>query len=61
MGKKAKEHRKKVAARNQQIKGAQKKYQEFMNEKMMEYLKEMKEKSQEEIETPTTQSGFTLV
>lgn len=61
MGKKAKEHRKKVAARNQQIKGAQKKYQEFMNEKMMEYLKEMKEKSQEEIEIPTTQSGFTLV
>jgi hypothetical protein len=61
MGKRAKEHRKKVAARNQQIKGAQKKYQEFMNEKMMEYLKEMKEKSQEEIETPTTQSGFTLV
>jgi hypothetical protein len=61
MGKKAKEHRKKVAARNQQIKGAQKKYQEFMNEKMMEYLKEMKEKSQQEIETPTTQSGFTLV
>jgi hypothetical protein len=61
MGKRAKEHRKKVAARNQQIKGAQKKYQEFMNEKMMEYLKEMKEKSQQEIETPTTQSGFTLV
>lgn len=61
MGKRDKEHRKKVAARNQQIKGAQKKYQEFMNEKMMEYLKEMKEKSQQEIETPTTQSGFTLV
>ncbi len=61
MGKKAKEHRKKVAARNQQIKGAKKKYQEFMNEKMTEYLKEMKEKSQQEIETPTTQSGFTLV
>ena len=61
MGKRAKEHRKKVAARNQQIKGAQKKYQEFMNEKMMEYLKEMKEKSQQEIETSTTQSGFTLV
>lgn len=61
MGKRAKEHRKKVAARNQQIKGAQKKYQEFMNEKMMEYLKEMKEKNQQEIETPTTQSGFTLV
>ena len=61
MGKRAKEHRKKVAARNQQIKGAQKKYQEFMNEKMMDYLKEMKEKSQQEIETPTTQSGFTLV
>jgi hypothetical protein len=61
MGKRAKEHRKKVAVRNQQIKGAQKKYQEFMNEKMMDYLKEMKEKGQQEIETPTTQSGFTLV
>ena len=61
MGKKAKEHRKKVAARNQQIKGAQKKYQEMMNEKMMQYLKEMKEKSQQEVDLPTTQSGFTLV
>ena len=61
MGKRAKEHRKKVAVRNQKIKGAQKKYQEFMNGKMTEYLKEMKEKGQQEIETPTTQSGFTLV
>jgi hypothetical protein len=32
-----------------------------MNGKMTEYLKEMKEKGQQEIETPTTQSGFTLV
>jgi len=61
MGKRDKEHRKKVAARNQQIKGAQKKYQEMMNEKMMQYLKEMKEKSEQEVDAPTTQSGFTLV
>jgi hypothetical protein len=61
MGKRDKEHRKKVTARNQQIKGAQKKYQEMMNEKMMQYLKEMKEKSEQEVDAPTTQSGFTLV
>lgn len=62
MGKRAKEHRKKVQARNAQIKGAQKKYQQLMNEKMMQYLQDMKSKSEEvqETEAPTT-SGFTLV
>jgi hypothetical protein len=43
---------------NQQIEGPQKKYQEFMNEKMMEYLKEMKERKSQEIGTPTTRYWF---
>jgi len=62
MGKRDKAHRKRVAARNQQIRSAQKKYQEMMNQKMMDFFKEMKEKNQssENEETPP-QSGFTLV
>jgi len=43
MGKKAKEHRKKVAARNQQIKAAQNAYQKMMNEQMQKYLADLRE------------------
>ncbi len=46
MGKKAKEHRKKVAARNQKIKAEQKKmqkvYQEMFNKQMEELQEKMK-------------------
>ncbi len=43
MGKKTKEHRKKVAARNQQIKAAQNAYQKMMNEQMQKYLADLRE------------------
>ena len=38
MGKKAKEHRKKVAARNANIKGAQKKFQSMWQQEMMKQM-----------------------
>lgn len=61
MGKKAKEHRKKVAARNQQIKAAQNAYQKMMNEQMQKYLADLREsalKQQAAEEAGTT--GFTM-
>jgi hypothetical protein len=41
MGKKAKEHRKKVAARNANIKGYERQYQKVMNEAYQKYLQEL--------------------
>lgn len=61
MGKKEKEHRKKVAARNQKIKSAQKAYQKMMNEQMQKYLADLREsalKQQAAEEVGTT--GFTM-
>jgi len=43
MGKKAKEHRKKVAARNAQIKGAQKKIQTMWQQEMMRQMEVLRE------------------
>jgi len=43
MGKKAKEHRKKVAARNANIKGAQKKFQAMWQEQMMKQMESFRE------------------
>ncbi len=43
MGKKAKEHRKKVAARNAQIKGAQKKIQSMWQQEMMRQMEILRE------------------
>jgi hypothetical protein len=43
MGKKAKEHRKKVAARNAQIKGAQKKIQSMWQQEMMRQMEVLRE------------------
>ena len=42
MGKAAKEHRKKVVARNAKIKGAERQYQKVMNEAYRKYLEELK-------------------
>lgn len=42
MGKAAKEHRKKVVARNTKIKGAERQYQKVMNEAYRKYLEELK-------------------
>ena len=43
MGKKAKEHRKKVAARNAQIKGAQKKILSMWQQEMMRQMEVLRE------------------
>ena len=61
MGKKAKEHRKKVAARNQQIKAAQNAYQKMMNEQMQKYLADVRENAlkQQEQEGDVQNSGTT--
>lgn len=42
MGKNAKEHRKKVAARNAKMKGIERAYQKVMNEAYQKYLAEIK-------------------
>jgi hypothetical protein len=44
MGKKAKEHRKKVAARNQKLKAEQSAFQKLFNESMKTQIEEMKKK-----------------
>jgi deoxyadenosine/deoxycytidine kinase len=44
MGKKDKEHRKKVAARNQKIKGVQRTYEKMYNEQMKKYLEDLRGK-----------------
>ena len=44
MGKKAKEHRKKVAKRNAQIKQAQAKYQKMQKEMLMSLIEQEKQK-----------------
>jgi len=43
MGKRAKEHRKKVAARNANIKGAQKKFQSMWQQEMMKQMEVYRE------------------
>lgn len=56
MGKKAKEHRKKVASRNQKIKSAQKAYEKLYNEQMTKYIEEMRAKMAESGNTESDQS-----
>lgn len=58
MGKKDKEHRKKVAARNQQIKSAQKSYEKLYNEQVAKYIEELKAKAEE---SGTTESDQSLI
>ena len=55
MGKNAKEHRKKVAARNAKIKGMEKTYQKVMNDAYQKYLEQIKE-AQMSGETKTDES-----
>jgi hypothetical protein len=56
MGKNAKEHRKKVAARNQKLKGQQNAMQKLFNESMKQQLEELKKQRELEMsgETQTT-------
>ena len=56
MGKAKKEHRKKVAARNQRIKGQQNAMQKLFNESMKQQLEELKKQREVEMsgQTQTT-------
>lgn len=56
MGKAKKEHRKKVAARNQKLKGQQNAMQKLFNESMKQQLEELKKQRELEMsgETQTT-------
>jgi hypothetical protein len=49
MGKKAKEHRKKVAARNQKIKADQKKAQKMYQDMFTKMMEEQQQKMQSEL------------
>lgn len=53
MGKKAKEHRKKVAARNQKIKGQQNAMQKLFNESMRQQIEELKKQREAEMSGTT--------
>jgi len=53
MGKAKKEHRKKVAARNQQIKGQQNAMQKLFNESMKTQLEELKKQHEVEMSGDT--------
>jgi hypothetical protein len=53
MGKRAKEHRKKVTARNQQIKGQQNAMQKLFNESMKTQLEELKKQREVEMSGDT--------
>jgi ribosome recycling factor len=56
MGKKAKEHRKKVAARNQRLKSQQTAMQKLFNESMKQQLEELRKQKEAEMsgQTQTT-------
>lgn len=53
MGKRKKEHRKKVAARNQRIKGQQNAMQKLFNETMKKQLEELKKQKESEMSGET--------
>ena len=64
MGKKAKEHRKKVAKRNEKIKAEQKKFQkqytQLLEEKLKEYQAKLTEKEQLEKDLKVSVGGNEL-
>ena len=53
MGKKAKEHRKKIAARNQRIKEQQNAMQKLFNESMRQQIEELKKQREAEMSGTT--------
>jgi len=53
MGKAKKEHRKKIVARNQRIKGQQNAMQKLFNESMRQQLEELKKQREVEISGTT--------
>jgi DNA-binding FrmR family transcriptional regulator len=60
MGKKDKEHRKKVAARNQKIKGAQRAYEKMYNEQMKKYLEDLRTKYESTTGETAETSSFVM-
>lgn len=60
MGKKDKEHRKKVAARNQKIKGAQRTYEKMYNEQMKKYLEDLRTKYESTTGETAETSSFVM-
>jgi len=56
MGKKAKEHRKRVQKRNDRIKSEQKRYEKMMNDVMTKQIEMMKQKFEESQVTENNES-----
>lgn len=56
MGKKEKDHRKKVLARNQKIVSMKKTYEKLYNEQISKYIEELKSKTEESGTTESDQS-----
>ena len=59
MGKKAKEHRKRVQKRNDKIKSEQKRYEKMMNDVMTKQIEMMKQKFDESQVTENKESQTT--
>lgn len=59
MGKKAKEHRKRVQKRNDKIKSEQKRYEKMMNDVMTKQIEMMKQKFEESQVTENNESQTT--
>ena len=59
MGKRAKEHRKRVQKRNDRIKSEQKRYEKMMNDVMTKQIEAMKQKIDESQPTENNESQTT--
>ena len=59
MGKRAKEHRKRVQKRNDRIKSEQKRYEKMMNDVMTKQIETMKQKIDESQPTENNESQTT--
>ena len=59
MGKRAKEHRKRVQKRNDKIKSEQKRYEKMMNDVMTKQIEAMKQKIDESQPTENNESQTT--
>lgn len=59
MGKKAKEHRKRVQKRNDRIKSEQKRYEKMMNDAMTKQIEMMKQKFEESQNVENSENQIT--
>lgn len=60
MGKNEKEHRKRVASRNQKLKGTQRAYETMYNEQMKKYLEELKNSNESTTGKTKDTSSFVM-